>query len=67
MKEGGGFENQNRTQKPWPLKRRINRVLKLIVAFVTFAAKEVFSDFEKYTLKRREKLDYYIVCPYMCI
>lgn len=65
VKEGGGFENQNKTQKPSPLKRIINRVLKLVIAFVALAAKEKFSDLEKYTLKRKgtENLDDYSVCP----
>lgn len=60
MREGVGFENQNKTQKPYPLKRIISKSLKLVVR-VILDEQEVFSDLEKYTLSSIEKRLYRVL------
>ena len=61
MREGVGFENQNKTQKTYPLKRIISKSLKLVVSFVILDEQEVFSDLEKYTLNSIEKRLYHVL------
>ena len=61
MREGVGFENQNKTQKPYPLKRIISKSLKLVVSHVILDEQEVFSDLEKYTLNSIEKRLYHVL------